>query len=167
MSIADAVFLITAFITIFAALGVVTFPNIIHSALSLVLTFLGVAALYFQLNAGFLGLVQIMVYAGAISVLVIFAVMLVMESDIDKTNLFNNKNLIAGLLITVLTTGTIGLSIVGSHWRVVYDNAEESVGRLAELLMGDYVIGFEIAAILLLVAVVGAIILAKGADSKK
>lgn len=164
MNLSDLVFIVTALVTVTAAMGVVGFRNIVHSALSLVLSFLGVAAIYFQLEAGFLGLVQILVYAGAISVLIIFAIMLVMDQDANETNLSHVRKKYWGGLIALLVTLGLGAAISSSTWpEALGSMPEDSVGALAELLMGDYVVAFEVAAILLLVAVVGAIILAKGA----
>lgn len=164
MNLSDLVFIVTALITVVAALGVVGFKNIVHSALSLVLSFLGVAAIYFQLEAGFLGLVQILVYTGAISVLIIFAIMLVMDQDANETNLSHRKQKYYGGFIALLVTLSLGTAISSSTWpKSIGPLPEDSVGAIAELLMGDYVVAFEVAAILLLVAVVGAIILAKGA----
>lgn len=164
MNLSDLVFIVTALITVVAAIGVVGFKNIVHSALSLVLSFLGVAALYFQLQAGFLGLVQILVYAGAISVLIIFAIMLVMDRDANETNLSHDKKKYWGGLIALLVTLGLGAAVSSTSWKVSAGSLpEDGVGALAGLLLGDYVVAFEVAAILLLVAVVGAIILAKGA----
>lgn len=167
MNMNDAVFIILGFITLLGAVGVVSFTNIVHAALSLVLSFLGVAGLYFQLQAEFLGLVQIMVYAGAISVLIIFAIMLVMDRDPDQTNTSHKVNRWWGGLIAVLFAVFIGFAIRESHftWQAGSTGADR-VGQLAELVLGNYVIAFEVAAILLLVAVVGAIILAKGAKEQ-
>jgi NADH:ubiquinone oxidoreductase subunit 6 (subunit J) len=163
----DAVFIILGVITLFGAVGVVSFNNIVHAAISLVISFLGVAGLYFQLQAEFLGLVQVIVYAGAISVLIIFAIMLVMDRDPARTNLTHKINRWWGGLIAVLFAVFIGLAIRESQFPVqAGSSSSERIGQLAELLLGDYVIAFEIAAILLLVAVVGAIILAKGAKDQ-
>lgn len=168
MNLADVVFILIALITIGAALGVVASKNIVHSALFLVLSFLGVAAIYFQLDAEFIGLVQIMVYAGAISVVIIFAIMLVMSKDVHKTNLSNRKTRFWGALGALLVVITLGGSIYTSNWHVVSGGVPaDAIGNIAQLLMGDYVVPFEVAAILLLVAVVGAIILAKGAENNK
>jgi NADH-quinone oxidoreductase subunit J len=164
MNLSDLVFIVTALITVTAAVGVVGFKNIVHSALSLVLSFLGVAALYFQLQAGFLGLVQILVYAGAVSVLIIFAIMLVMDKDPDESNRSHAKQKYWGGLIALLVTLGLGAAIGSTIWPQSSGSLpEDSVGALATLLLGDYVVAFEVAALLLLVAVVGAIILAKGA----
>lgn len=164
MTLNDAVFAVLAGVTLLGALGVVAFRNIVHAALSLVLSFLGVAALYFQLQAEFLGLVQILVYAGAISVLIIFAIMLVMDRDPNQTNLSHRSGWWGGV-IALLLTGSLAAAV----WRTDFAEqvgtaAQDRVAQIAQLLMGDYVIAFEVAAILLLIAVVGAIILAKGAE---
>jgi len=166
----DAVFILLAVITVGAALGVVISKNIVHSALLLVLTFLGVAGLYFQMNAGFIGLVQILIYGGAISVLIIFAIMLVMDVEVEKTNLPNpsTPRRLAGLYVSILLTAVLGGAIWFTRWPLAQAGAKglDEMALLADLMLGKYVVAFEVAAILLLVAVVGAIILAKGADEK-
>jgi NADH:ubiquinone oxidoreductase subunit 6 (subunit J) len=169
MTLRDVAFVLIALFTICAALGVVIFKNIVHSALFLVLTFLGVAGIYFHLSAGFVGVVQILVYAGAISVLIIFAIMLVMDKDVEKTNLPNPRlgsRLLGGYIILLMT-----LSLAGAVWFTRFPVSSQlvprdEVGLLASLMLGRYVVPFEVAAVLLLVAVVGAIILAKGAEDK-
>ena len=167
MGLSDLSFFIIAGVTVASALGVVISKNIIHSALFLVLTFLGVAAVYFQLNAVFIGLVQILVYAGAISVIIIFAIMLVMDDDVEKTNLANPATRYTGLAIAVLFLFALGGAIWTSNWpNEVGTVTVNEMALLAHLLLGDYVIAFELAAILLLIAVVGAIILAKGAKDQ-
>ena len=169
----DLVFAALAGLTIFGALGVVLCRNIVHSALFLVLTFLGVAAFFFDLGAGFLGLVQILVYGGAISVLIIFAIMLVMDVKADRTNLFNPNllTIIFGSITAVMLTGGVAISIWFSSLAPRLGNpapaaVNDAVGALAELLLGNYVVAFEVAAILLLLAVVGAIMLARGVEEK-
>ena len=140
-----------------------------HAALFLVLTFLGVAGIYFQLNAGFIGLVQIMVYAGAISVLIIFAIMLVMDVEIGKTNLFNQSvpTMMTGGYVSVLLAAELIGAIWFTKWPLSSVQAvDQGVEKLAGLLLGPYVVSFEVAAILLLVAVFGAIFLAKGVEDK-
>lgn len=165
MNLNELVFYTIAVVTLLAALGVVGFKNIVHSALALVLTFLGVAALYFQLGAGFLGLVQVLVYAGAVSVLIVFAVMLVMDREAEESNLANPRTRLIGGFIALLLTGGLGTAIWSSKWpAVTAQPLKDSIGKLAQMLLGDYVVAFEAAALLLLLAVVGAIILVKGAE---
>lgn len=170
MNLNDAVFILIAAVTIFSALGVVASKNIVHSALLLVVTFLGVAGLYFQMNAGFIGLVQILIYGGAISVLIIFAIMLVMDTEVEKTNLPSPSipRRLGGLYLSILLTAAAGAAIWFTRWPLAGAGSKglDEMTVLADLMLGKYVVAFEVAAILLLVAVVGAIILAKGADEK-
>jgi NADH:ubiquinone oxidoreductase subunit 6 (subunit J) len=168
-SLFDAVFLAIAGVTILAALGVVLFNNIIYSALSLVLTFLGVAAVYFQLNSAFLGVIQILVYAGAISVLIIFGIMLLMNREANKTNLPTPRiksMFVSGTITAMMFTALIAASGFTKWPRYQLQTTDNSVDMLAALMLGDYVIAFEAAAILLLVAVIGAILIAKGVKEK-
>lgn len=168
MNIDQLVFLAVSAFTVAAALAVVLSRNIVHSALALILTFLGVAVTFFDLDAGFLGLVQILVYAGAVSVLMIFAIMLVMNPEPASTNPSTpsrSTHLLGGLLAWLMVIG-LGIAIGFTGWpsSPVGPGEQDAVGALANLLLGNYVVAFEAAAILLLLAVVGAIILAKGAD---
>jgi NADH-quinone oxidoreductase subunit J len=169
MIINDLVFVLIASITLLSALGMVLSRNIVHSALALILTFIGVAALFFNLGAAFLGLVQILVYAGAISVLIIFAIMLVMHGEAHKTNRFNpslGTHLWGGYIAAVMTIGLVAAIWFSELPEVKGRTVEDAVGLLAGLLLGNYVIAFEAAAVLLLLAVVGAIILARGVEEQ-
>jgi len=155
-----------ATLTVGAALGVVFSSNIVRAAFCLAASFLGMAALFFLLGAQFLGLVQLMVYAGAVSVLVIFAVMLVIKDDARRSSPFHPVSKWWGAVISVLLAGALGRAI----WHSSYSGGKlarepDRVGQLAKMLLGDYVVAFEVAAVLLLVAVVGAIILAKGEET--
>lgn len=168
MNMDNLVFLIISVFTAASALAVVLSRNIIHSALALILTFLGVAMTFFNLGASFLGLVQILVYAGAVSVLVIFAIMLVMKPDPAATNPSTpsrGTHFLGGLLAWLVVMG-VGAAIGLTRWPALPPEpaGTDAVGTLAGLLLGDYVVAFEAAAILLLLAAVGAIILAKGAE---
>lgn len=165
----DGVFMVISGITILSALGVVLSRNIVHSALALILTFLGVALTFFQLGAGFIGLVQILVYAGAISVLIIFAIMLVMNVEADRTNPPNpsRSTHFWGLLLALVLIIGLGASIWFSNLSPVLGPVPvaDTVGALADLMLSKYVVAFEAAAILLLLAMVGAIILARGDEA--
>ena len=155
------VFIILSIITLGAALAVVTSKNLFHSALFLILSFVGVAGLYILLEAGFLAAVQIMVYVGAISILIIFAIMLtrrLMAKDLVQRNAqWGISGLVALLLFAVL-----GFVLLRVNWPVVEgDVSAESISILGQELMGTYALPFEVASVLLLVALVGSIIIAR------
>ena len=154
-------FIILSIITLGAALAVVTSKNLFHSALFLILSFVGVAGLYILLEAGFLAAVQILVYVGAISILIIFAIMLtrrLMAKDLVQRNAqWGISGLVALLLFALL--GSVLLRV---DWPVVAgDVSPESISILGQELMGTYALPFEVASVLLLVALVGSIIIAR------
>jgi NADH-quinone oxidoreductase subunit J len=155
------IFIILSVITLGAALAVVTSKNLFHSALFLILSFVGVAGLYVLLEAGFLAAVQILVYVGAISILIIFAIMLtrrLMAKDLVQRNAqWGISSLVALLLFAVL-----GFVLLRVNWPVVGgDVTRESISVLGQKLMSTYALPFEVASVLLLVALVGSIIIAR------
>ncbi|MGI6285107.1 NADH-quinone oxidoreductase subunit J [Neomoorella humiferrea] len=161
------VFWLLAIITIASALAVVFLKNIVHSALYLVLTFVGTAGLYILLNAEFLAAVQILVYAGAIAVLFVFAVMLTRRGDIRASNPFNVNYLAAGVVSLALFV-IIALATGRMTWVGVSGQPPKSnVGAIAEAFLGPWAIPFEIAAVLLLVGMVGAILVARGGKGEE
>jgi len=155
------VFLLFSAITLGAGLAVVTSKNILHSAFYLILSFVGVAGLYVLLEAPFLAVVQILVYVGAIAVLIVFAIMLtrrLMSKDLIQQNA---QWIWAGL-------GTLGLFaalafiLFQVEWPTAAASAPENqVNLLGEALVGPYLVPFEVASILLLIALVGSIIIAR------
>ena len=155
------IFIILSITTLGAAVAVVTSKNLFHSALFLILSFVGVAGLYILLEAGFLAVVQIMVYVGAISILIIFAIMLtrrLMAKDLVQRNAqWGISGLVALLFFTVL-----GFVLLRMDWPVV-DAAvpRDSISILGQELMSTYALPFEVASVLLLVALVGSIIIAR------
>lgn len=163
------VFFIFAILSIAAAWGVVTSKNIVHSALYLALSFSGVAVLYILMNADFLAAVQLLIYTAAVSLLVIFAVMLTLRGDICQSNP-ENRSWLAGALISASVFVVIGLVILtNADWRVLATpwTSGGSAEDLSLLLLTQYMIPFEAAAVLLTVALVGAVILAKGVNESK
>ncbi|WP_131919037.1 NADH-quinone oxidoreductase subunit J [Heliophilum fasciatum] len=155
-------FYILAGITILSAVGVVFLKNIVHSAFLLALAFFGVAGIYVLLNAEFLAAVQLLVYGGAIAVLIAFGVMLIQRRDMSSSNPDAAWSPL-GLGMAVMAMVVFIAAIVLTQFPVTNVAPEFSVEGLARLLLTDYVVAFEAAAVLLLAAMVGAIILAKGA----
>jgi len=145
------------------AFGVVLLPNIVYSAFLLAGVFLSVAGLYLLLNASFVAAAQILVYVGAVNVLILFAIMLVNKRE--------DLSAIPGLALRrVLSAGVCGglfLLLV----RVAFTTpwalpgpasiGEEATARIGEHLFSDYLLPFELASVLLLMAMIGAIVLAR------
>ena len=149
--------------------GVVTTPNTVHSVLFLVMNFLGVAVIYVVLEAEFLAVIQVLVYAGGIVVLYLFVVMLVNlkrppEVHQDPRRQARLGLAVAGavlaelIAIIVYSSTSPAAPAVAAAGQTVEGGNVEQVGWL---LYTDYLIPFEVASILLLVAMVGAIVLAK------
>lgn len=162
----ETIFWITASITVGAAFLVVQVRNVFRAALLLVLSFLGVATIFVQLNAEFIAVVQVLIYAGAISVLIIFAVML--TRDVMHGNRNTPMQPVA-LSISLLLLIALVWGILRTEWIVMPDKlpfeAEkvfiETPQVLARLLINEFVLPFEIAGVLLLAVVVGALALVR------
>ena len=153
------------------ALLVILLPDLLKAALSLVVSFLAVAALFVMLNAEFLAVVQLLIYAGAIPILIIFAV-LVMR-DVQRGNPFNRLRVPAGFLAT-LVLALILFVTFDTKWDLLEDAAlspgeqqqaaevyGNSVPAIADLLLNNYALALEVAAVLLLAAMVGAMALVR------
>ena len=146
---------------IVAALLVVCLRNIVHSVLWLAVCFVAMAGLFLTLNADFLAAVQVMVYAGAVCIMVVFGIMLIRRTDMGHTNLFNGQTKIAGGVVALVIILCGALS-ARTQWVLSTDKVpDKTVENIATLLLSKYVVPFEVAALLLLVALIGAIILAK------
>jgi NADH-quinone oxidoreductase subunit J len=168
MGNAIAFYVISAFILGFALL-VVTTKNTVHAVLFLVMNFLAIAALYVLLTAQFLAAIQVLVYAGGIVVLYLFVVMLVNLKRPPEDHAAPQRRVWLGFGLSAAVLAQLGAILVwGSygtpadpHTMQNSDLAVNNVERIGMLLYTDYLIPFEVASILLLVAMVGAIILAK------
>ncbi len=166
---AIAFYVLSAFILGFAVL-VISTRNTVHSVLYLVLNFLAVAALYVLLTAQFLAAIQVLVYAGGIVVLYLFVVMLVNlkrppEDHADPRRQSWIGFALAGLVLVelggIFVWGRVAAPEGAGFAMETSDLAVNNVERIGMLLYTDYLIPFEVASMLLLVAMVGAIILAK------
>ena len=146
-------------ITVGAALGVVVVRNLIHAVVFLVVSFMGVAGLYITLSADFVAVTQILIYAGAVSVLLLFAIVLTPRGDRGNTESFLR---LPALLLAVLVAFTLGYVAIDTEW-VISDREgfEETASVIGEALLDKYVLPFEIASVLLLVAMMGAIVLVR------
>ncbi len=153
--------LLFAVVAIISALMVVSMKNIMHCALFLALFLLSVAGIFFCLDADFLGIVQILVYVGGIIVLILFAVMLtsrVSSALMEQTN--EQKGLAIAaclLLVAAITTAAFKTSLVTAFYGADPEGTTRTTG---ELLLTVYALPFEIASVVLLVSLIGAIVLA-------
>ena len=148
-----------AIMTIGSALMVAAVRNLIHAVVFLVLSFMGVAGLYITLSADFVGVVQILIYSGAISILVIFAIVLTPQAGRNnaETSMRLPALVLAGLVATML-----GYAAIDTDWSISNrEGFEETAQAIGEALLDKYILPFEIAAALMLVAMLGAIIIVR------
>ncbi len=144
-----------------AAMGVVVSRNIVRTALFLLFTLAGVAGLYFLLNAEFLAAVQLVVYAGGTLILIVFGVMLTSKSPFSRFEPKLAEVIIAVSVAVILLTALI-LAIVNTPFPLAQDTGGEyPMPALGQALLGDYLVPFELASVLLLVVMIGAAYLAK------
>lgn len=168
------VFIILSVITLVSAVIVVTFRNLFHAAMALMISFLGVAGVYVLLQAGFLGMSQLLVYIGAISILILFAIMMtrrMMQTGEEPLNSQRVVGLIGSIIAFVimvvvlvglfpLTPGTETLyGVAPAVDPVILENSVAQMGR-SYVSADGYVLPFQIASVLLLGALVGAIVIA-------
>jgi NADH-quinone oxidoreductase subunit J len=177
----DIAFWIMAVIGVGSALAVVMEKDIFRAALLLIVSFLVVAGLFILLNAEFLAVVQVLVYVGAISVLIIFAIML--TRNVQEGNPFNSFQLPA-LVLSAMVLSAIAFVVLNTDWHVwdqlglhvlpggsdeIFSNTEQGIKNvfgdttqvIARLLMKDFVLPMEAASVVLLAAVIGALALVR------
>jgi NADH-quinone oxidoreductase subunit J len=173
--IVDIVFWIIAISSIVAAIAVVTLKDVFRAALFLIVSFLAVAGIFVLLRAEFLAAIQVLIYVGAISVLIIFAIL--MTRDVDEGSPANNLRLPAlivaaligvaaifvaistnwNLLEPALNSGAIGAEASGKVTEVF----SNTIPWIARLLIRDFALAFEVAAVLLLAVIIGALVLVR------
>lgn len=165
MTSAQIVFLFMAVVAVASALGVVAFKNPVHSAVSLVLTFFTLAMLYFNLGAPFIGVSQIMVYAGAIMVLFLFVIMMLKvggrEPKADKPDLRVLPAIAVAVGLGAVVFAKVMLPLIGMPIRATAEKFGEPQ-QIGMALPTTYVWPFMVASVLLLIGVVGSIMLVKG-----
>lgn len=173
MDIATVIFWIVAVILVGSALLVVTMRNIVHSALALIVVFAMASGVYLLLNAEFIAIVQILIYAGAVTILILFALMLTRTSGLGTNSNPTNRLWAVGVVICALVCAAIVYAASSSTHAVsnVASNTSQlpaginNVVRIGQLLYSptsySYVLPFEIASLVLLVAILGAIVIGR------
>ena len=162
LSIGDLIFMGFVGITFAGAFMAVSLKNIFHNALSLALTLLGTAGIFIFLHSEFLGLMQVLIYAGAISIAIIFAVMLSPPLSLKPRPRSLTKILVS-LAVSALVFVTLAYIFIRTPWpvSVEVDGGDYSVAHLGEVLINRYAFAFELISVVLLVAILGAIVIAR------
>jgi NADH-quinone oxidoreductase subunit J len=142
-----------------SAVGIMLARNLLHAVLWLILTFVALAGLFITLTADFVAVAQVLVYAGAVGVLVIFAIMLTPNSAVgnSETRFFG-----AGFVVATVLSGIMAYVAVKTDWGTLKSEGFASTAQaIGQALLDRYVLPFEIASVLLIAAMVGAIVLVR------
>jgi NADH-quinone oxidoreductase subunit J len=155
-----AFYLVSA-LTVAGGLAAMLLKNTVHCALALTLAFAGLALLFLQLDAQFAGFAQILVYIGAVAILVVFAILLTRDFEIAKGKIFS-RTWWTGLAIAAVVFSVLGWAVLqGAPYLPQSTPAPKvSVNEIGGALMGRYVLPLEIVAVVLTVALIGAVIVA-------
>jgi NADH-quinone oxidoreductase subunit J len=154
-----------AAVIVFSALRVVTSKNVVHAALYLVAVLAGVGAQYVLLTAEFVAATQVLVYIGAISILILFAIMLT-QTKVGPAKLVFHHQAWAAALAAVVLAVIFAVVVIATAWPVVEGPVVATTQAIAKLLFQDYLLAFEVISVLLLAAVIGGVFLAKREETE-
>ena len=163
LSVSHIVFVILGAVSLLGAVGAVTDRNLFRAALLLTLSFVGVAGLYILLEVEMLAMIQLLVYVGAISILIIFAIMLsrrLMSAEYQS----RNEQWLLGLIAAVALFAVLAFVLLSVSWPINQSDVPEgAISALGQALVSpdQFVLVFEVASVLLLVALVGSVIIAR------
>jgi NADH-quinone oxidoreductase subunit J len=158
-------FLVIAVVTLLTAIAAISLRNLVHCALFAALTFAGLAALFLRLNAQFVGLAQVLVYVGAVAILIVFAILLTRGSEVTPERLLSRSwwagAAVAALVLLCLATSILRSPLPDSANHPNPDvRSDVVVRKIGTELMSQYVLPLEIVALLLTAATIGAVIIA-------
>jgi NADH-quinone oxidoreductase subunit J len=155
------IFAILAALTIAGGLAAVMLRNTVHCALAVAVAFAGLALLFLRLDAQFAGFAQILVYVGAVAILVVFAILLTRSSETPATGVFS-KTWLAGLVVAAAVFSVLAWAVMQSQAGLTQVQAapQITVAQIGNVLMGRYVLPLEIIAVLLTASMIGAVIVA-------
>ena len=156
-------FWVLSAVTLVAAGGVMVSRNLLHAVLFLILSFVGIAGFFVLLSADFLAMAQIIIYVGAIAVLVLFAILLTPHASRDNAE---TAMLLPAVLLSVCLGAVFLFVIHDAKWSTVTESPGLGASELGEALLTTWVLPFEIASVLLTAALVGAIMLARSAQEE-
>jgi len=154
-------FAIIAALTIASAVAAMSLRNLVHCALALTVTFAGLAAFYLQLDAQFVGFAQILVYIGAVAMLIVFAILLTPGDEPSTRSRFSFAGAV-GVGIAVVVFGLLSSLILssGSVGREIRPSPEVTVRQIGDQLMTKFILPLEVVGLLLTAALIGAVIIA-------
>ena len=164
MSALEAMFLAVSAVAVAGGLGAVLARNVVYASLFLLLSLMAVAGIFVLLFAPFLAVVQVLIYGGAIVVVVLFALMLTRRGD--EVERLDNRQRPLAALTGLATLGTLAGVMVATAWPDAPEPAPSSFRTFSETLFGQWAVPFEIASLLLLVALIGAIVIARPGDRR-
>ena len=156
----DALVASLATLMLAAGLAVVTMRDIIRCGLAMIVCFLALAGLYVTLGAPLVAAAQVIVYIGAISVLILFAIMLTQDKAAPSRLVFQTQAAPAAVAAIILAV-LVAVAAAGTDWGAVGELVGSATNDIATLLFNDYVLAFEAVSVLLLAAVIGGVFLAK------
>ena len=153
-------FFALAAVTLTGAICAMSLRNLVHCGLCLALTFVGLAAIYLQLSAEFAGLAQILVYVGAVAILIVFTILLTRNAEVNLSPV--SRSWVAGLVIAIIVCGSLVLPILKSPSleRTAPAAPKATVALIGEKLMTEYVIPLEAIALVLTAALLGGVVIA-------
>jgi len=157
-------FFLVAFLAVSSAVYFVFAKNPLYAILSLIVTMFSIAGMYILLNAQFLAIIQIIVYAGAIMVLFLYILMMLNLNKQDESKKNNTLKFVGVFTAGLLLIGILGVFRGVQDNHVVVENVDKGVGltkNLGRLLFNEYVLPFELASILILAGIVGAVLIGK------
>lgn len=152
-----------AAITLIAASGVMFSRNLLHAVLFLILSFVGVAGFFVLLSADFIAMAQIIIYVGAIAVLVLFAVLLTPRSGRDNGE---TSMLAPAVLLSIALFAVIVFVVYDTDWALISESPNLTARELGNALLSTWVLPFQLASVLLTAALVGAIMLVRSAEEE-
>lgn len=156
------IFWLLAVVILVSGLLVVTLRNMFHCALCLILCLSAVAGIYILLEAEFLAAAQVLIYVGAVAILIVFTVMLTADLGSSKEFQHNQNGTIAFVVCTIFAIGAPWLIMKTGVWPNPRDGEfADNVGSIGKYLMTDFMLPFEVVSVLLLAALIGAIVLAR------
>lgn len=158
----DAGFVVFAGLTVISASAAMSLRNLVHCALCLTVTFAGLAALYLKLNAQFVGLAQILVYIGAVAILIVFAILLTRSDDQTPRAAILSPAWWVGVAVAVAVFCALAAAICSSTlaMRPAVPPTPVTVENIGDKLMTTYILPLEVIGLLLTAAMIGAVIIA-------